>query len=105
MYCFFCFNREIYNVVDDNPAPRAEVFACARAMIQSRWPDLIGQFQEGDAVELESQQLKAEAARGEKRVSNARLKEQLGVELLYPNYKSGLQSILDCYLVGKGCQL
>jgi len=81
------------------------VFALAQAMIQSRWPDLVCQFQEGDAVESESQQLKVGTSRGEKRVSNARLKEQLGVELLYPNYKSGLQSILDCYSVGRGGQL
>ncbi|KAK1324836.1 hypothetical protein QJS10_CPA01g01230 [Acorus calamus] len=31
-------SRKIYNIVDDNPAPRDEVFAFARASIEARWP-------------------------------------------------------------------
>ncbi|ONK61321.1 uncharacterized protein A4U43_C08F28630 [Asparagus officinalis] len=91
---------EIYNVVDDDPAPRTEVFAFAQALLRNRCPHMIDQFEEDDTVELQSQQLKADLVDGEKRVSNAKLKEQLGVKLMYPSYKYGLPSILDCYLLG-----
>jgi hypothetical protein len=29
-----------------------------------------------------------------KRVKNTRIKDELGVELLYPNYKSGLRALM-----------
>ncbi|EMS56053.1 hypothetical protein TRIUR3_22110 [Triticum urartu] len=32
--------RKIYNVVDDDPAPRSEVFAFAQSLIEKRYPDL-----------------------------------------------------------------
>lgn len=76
------------------------MFAFAQALIQTRWADVVSQF--GDAVDLQRQDLKVEKVAGEKRVSNARLKEQLGVKLMYPTYRSGLQSILDYYLLGNG---
>ena len=37
----------------------------------------------------------AEGARGEKRVRNARIKDELGVTLLYPTYREGLTAIAD----------
>ncbi|KAL2892737.1 Protein YeeZ [Bienertia sinuspersici] len=80
--------RSIYNVVDDDPASRAEVFAFAQQLIERRWPDLIIPTDNctdnnifcGDA---------------EKRVCNANIKKELGVKLVYPCYRSGLQSIID----------
>lgn len=39
--------------------------------------------------------VKKRGLRGEKRVSNARMKKELGVRLLHPSYRSGLQSIID----------
>ncbi|KAJ3683993.1 hypothetical protein LUZ61_013157 [Rhynchospora tenuis] len=79
---------KIYNVVDDDPAPRAEVFAYARDLISWRYPEIannINYLNLGDAQMII----------GEKRVSNLRMKKELGVQLIYPSYKSGLQSILD----------
>ncbi|XP_052142162.1 uncharacterized protein LOC127761866 [Oryza glaberrima] len=84
--------RRIYNVVDDDPAPRSEVFAFARSLVERKHPGLIM-----DSVVLPATQDRIVAA--EKRVSNARLKEELGVKLLHPTYKSGLQSILDSWSV------
>ncbi|KAJ7966796.1 putative NAD dependent epimerase/dehydratase [Quillaja saponaria] len=78
--------RKVYNIVDDDPAPREEVFEYARKLVEEKWPGLIKQSHEQTIESLE---------RGEKRVSNSRMKEELGVELLYPNYKSGLQSIIN----------
>ncbi|GJN06223.1 hypothetical protein PR202_ga23928 [Eleusine coracana subsp. coracana] len=86
--------RKIINVVDDDPAPRAEVFAFARSLIESRYPDLISESVEVDSTGFGSCDRVIPA---EKRVSNARLKQELGVKLLHPTYRSGLQSILDSW--------
>ncbi|KAK6939428.1 hypothetical protein RJ641_028959 [Dillenia turbinata] len=82
----------IYNIVDDNPAPRAEVFAFARDLIEKKWPGQIKQFKSAGQTD---QGIANEMPRGEKRVSNARMKSELGVRLLYPDYNSGLLSIID----------
>uniref|UniRef100_A0A0D9WDC1 NAD-dependent epimerase/dehydratase domain-containing protein n=1 Tax=Leersia perrieri TaxID=77586 RepID=A0A0D9WDC1_9ORYZ len=81
--------RRIYNVVDDDPAPRAEVFAFARNLVERRHPSLLK-----DSAVSSTRDIIVAA---EKRVSNARLKEELGVRLLHPTYKSGLESILDSW--------
>nr|CAB3476788.1 unnamed protein product [Digitaria exilis] len=85
--------RKIFNVVDDDPAPRAEVFAFARSLMESR-PDLITETPGVNSTESDFQERIVPA---EKRVSNARLKKELGVKLLHPTYRSGLQSILDSW--------
>jgi hypothetical protein len=90
---FFC-SRKIFNVVDDDPAPRSEVFAFARSLIEMRYPDLITESPDVDSTESGFQERIIPA---EKRVSNARLKKELGVRLLHPTYRSGLQSILDSW--------
>jgi len=82
--------RKIYNVVDDDPAPRAEVFAFAQSLIEKSYPDLAT-----DSAGPDSQ---GRIIAAEKRVSNARLKEELGVRLVHPSYRSGLQSIIDSWL-------
>ncbi|XP_038715929.1 protein YeeZ [Tripterygium wilfordii] len=78
----------IYNIVDDDPAPREEVFAYASKLVGKKWPAQIQQNTSGRA-ELLTQK------HGEKRVSNARMKKELGVRLLHPSYRSGLQSIIN----------
>ncbi|KAJ0962562.1 hypothetical protein J5N97_027684 [Dioscorea zingiberensis] len=84
----------VYNVVDDDPAPREVVFDFARDLIEKRWPEKTIVVQSQDKTEdIESPQ--RGKVGGEKRVSNARLKKELGIRLLYPSYKSGLQNILD----------
>ncbi|CAN7021564.1 hypothetical protein IGI04_022616 [Brassica rapa subsp. trilocularis] len=80
-------SREIYNIVDDDPAPREEVFEYALEMIEKRWKRKI----ETKPFLYESRE--QSSLRGEKRVSNEHMKDKLGVKLLYPSYKLGLQSI------------
>lgn len=78
---------KIYNVVDDDPASRAEVFAFALELIERKWPGLI----DPAAFSMDTTQPNG----GQKRVSNSRIKKELGVRLLYPSYRSALQSIID----------
>lgn len=80
-------HRKIYNVVDDDPAPRAEVFAFAQRLIERRWPGLIDPIDTSINSEFPH--------RAEKRVSNALVKRELDMKLLYPSYRSGLQSIIN----------
>ncbi|XP_041017257.1 uncharacterized protein LOC121259657 isoform X3 [Juglans microcarpa x Juglans regia] len=82
--------RRVYNIVDDDPAPREEVFAYASDLIEKKWPGRIKQ----SASQSESLIGKG-SRRGKKRVSNARMKKELGVRLLHPSYRSGLQSIIN----------
>ena len=78
----------IYNVCDDDPAPPADViaFAC----------DLLG-VPPPPAVPIEQAKLSEMALSfyaDNKRVSNRRIKEKLGVKLLYPSYRDGLVALL-----------
>ncbi|XP_021284189.1 uncharacterized protein LOC110416511 isoform X1 [Herrania umbratica] len=86
-------SRRVYNVVDDDPAPRKEVFAYALDLVEKKWPALIKDFT-SPPWEADSFIQKA-TSRGEKQVSNARMKKELAVKLLHPSYKSGLQSIIE----------
>ncbi|PIA52798.1 hypothetical protein AQUCO_01000574v1 [Aquilegia coerulea] len=82
--------RRIYNIVDDDPASRAEVFAFAQTLVEKKWPGKMknSNFLSGS---ISSQKI----LQGEKRVSNARLKDELGVRLIHPTYRSGLRSIIE----------
>ncbi|KAL9250624.1 YeeZ-like protein [Drosera capensis] len=89
---FAPISRSIYNVVDDDPTSRAEVFTFAQELIEKRWPGLVLQIDHpvtSDVAEEKS------IPTDEKRVSNALIKKELGIRLLYPSYRSGLQAILD----------
>ncbi|XP_010539878.1 PREDICTED: uncharacterized protein LOC104813812 isoform X2 [Tarenaya hassleriana] len=83
---------EIYNIVDDDPAQREEVFAYALELIKNRWP---GKIKQNPSLESFEATHKESSLRGEKRVSNSRMKSKLGVKLHYPSYKSGLRSIVE----------
>ncbi|CAA6673056.1 unnamed protein product [Spirodela intermedia] len=72
----------VYNVVDDDPAPRTEVFLFAEELIEGKWP---GKAKRTGAEDAEITCL------------NTRLKEELGVRLIHPSYRSGLRSILDSW--------
>ncbi|KAK8914600.1 hypothetical protein KSP39_PZI023636 [Platanthera zijinensis] len=72
----------IYNVVDDDPAPRAEVFAFARGLIERK---LAGRIAEASAA-ADIDPVKEYSA-GEKLVSNSRIKNELGVRLAFPSYR------------------
>ncbi|MQL82618.1 hypothetical protein Taro_015113 [Colocasia esculenta] len=83
----------VYNVVDDDPAPRSEVFAFAEELIEEKWPGII--IKRNTPMETVEIEMREADAKAEKRVSNARLKKELGVGLIHSSYKSGLRSILD----------
>ncbi|KAM1012414.1 hypothetical protein ACFX2C_042665 [Malus domestica] len=78
-------SRRVYNIVDDDPAPREEVFEYARDLVEKKWPGWIKQ----PSGQRESSELivKKRGLQGEKRVSNARMKKELGVRLLHPSYR------------------
>ncbi|KAF6144162.1 hypothetical protein GIB67_004835 [Kingdonia uniflora] len=79
----------IYNIVDDEPAPRAEVFDYARCLVEKKWPGLIK-----SSSSTSRSMIQQKTKGGEKRVLNARIKNELGVRLLHPTYRSGLDNIL-----------
>ena len=80
--------------MDDDPSPRSKVFSFAEDLIEEKWPGKIREKSRKDSAGMtrENGDIK-----GEKRVSNTRLKEELKVKLLHPSYRSGLQSILDSW--------
>ncbi|KAH7849708.1 hypothetical protein Vadar_021900 [Vaccinium darrowii] len=84
--------ERIYNVVDDDPAPRIEVFSHAWDFVNRKWP---GHMKQSVSPYMTQSFTTESICRGEKGVSNARIKEELGVRLLHPSYKSGLKSIVD----------
>lgn len=78
----------IYNVADDLPAPAHEVVAHAAALL-GREPPALEPF---DAAKMTP--MAASFYSENRRVSNARLGRELGVELRYPDYRAGLAGIL-----------
>ncbi|KAL5126857.1 Protein YeeZ [Glycine soja] len=70
--------REVYNIVDDDPAPREEVFEYATRLVEKKWPGLKLQSVEQRQKEWSN----VKNPRGEKRLCNARMKRELGVQLL-----------------------
>lgn len=78
--------RSVYNVVDDDPASRAEVSAFADALLRGEpEPPPPQQQQPGSDVVM--------LGRDEKRVRNTRLKRELGVTLRFPDYRAGLRAL------------
>ncbi|HLJ63752.1 MAG TPA: SDR family oxidoreductase [Stellaceae bacterium] len=79
----------IYNVCDDDPAPPEQVIAYAAAILGVPPPPLIP-FHEAKLSPM---------ARSfyddNKRVSNRRLKEWLGVRLAFPSYRDGLKALMS----------
>eukprot|EP00250_Pteridium_aquilinum_P017113 c23459_g1_i1 orf=598-1728(-) len=87
---------KIYNVVDNDPASRREVFSYARSLIREKWPSKMENLTEAKDFEASNvEEVYSIRHRPEKRVLNTRLKEDLKLELLYPNYKSGLKAVID----------
>jgi nucleoside-diphosphate-sugar epimerase len=77
-----------YNVSDDMPAPPQDVLAYAAELLGISPPP---------EVPIEEAKLSPMARsfyEDSKRVSNDRIKEDLGVTLLYPDYRAGLEAIL-----------
>ena len=77
-----------YNVCDDDPAPPQEVVAHACALLGVDPPPEIP-FEDAEMSAM-GRSFYAES----KRVSNRRIKEELGVELAYRDYRDGLAALL-----------
>ena len=78
----------IYNVTDDEPAPPQDVVAYAAELLQMPPPPEIA------FADAELPPMAASFYADNKRVSNARLHQELGVTLKFPTYREGLRAIL-----------
>tara|TARA_R110002110_G_scaffold415612_7_gene652303 strand:+ start:111290 stop:112165 length:876 start_codon:yes stop_codon:yes gene_type:complete len=78
-----------YNVCDDDPAPPQEVVTHACELLGVTPPPEIA-FEDAEMSEM-GRSFYAES----KRVSNRRIKEELGVALAYPDYRAGLAALLS----------
>jgi len=79
----------IYNVCDDNAAPPEDVLAHAAELLGMPVPPAIN-FETAEMSPM-ARSFYAES----KRVRNDRIKDELGVELLYPTYQAGLAALLE----------
>lgn len=77
-----------YNVCDDDPAPPQDVIAYAAELLSLPVP-AAEDFETADMSPM-ARSFYAES----KKVSNRRIKEELGVTLIYPDYRTGLQALL-----------
>jgi len=76
-----------YNVCDDEPAPPQDVIAWAADLIGVEPPPEIA-FEDADLSPM-ARSFYAES----KRVSNARVKNELGYEFRYPTFREGLKAL------------
>jgi len=79
-----------YNVCDDEPAPPQDVIAHACALLDVAPPPEIP-FDEAGLSDMAQS-----FYRDNRRVSNRRIKEALGVSLRWPTYREGLKGLLRC---------
>lgn len=78
----------IYNVADDEPCPPQDVIAYAAQLLKIDPPPEIP-FEEAELSAM-ARSFYADS----KRVSNARVKEELGYKFQFPNYRVGLKALL-----------
>ena len=79
----------IYNLCDDDPAPPQDVIAHAAELLGLPMPPAVD-YETAEMTPM-ARSFYAES----KRVRNDRIKDELGVELLYPDYRTGLQALLE----------
>ena len=79
-----------YNLSDDEPAPPDEVIAYACELLGVDPPPL----QDFDAVKGSLSPMALSFYGENKRVSNRRIKEELGIRLKWPTYREGLAALL-----------
>ena len=77
-----------YNVCDNNPAPPQDVIGYAADLLGLKLPPA------EDFATAEMTPMARSFYAESKKVRNDRIKNELGVELLYPDYKSGLKALL-----------
>ncbi|OYX43980.1 MAG: NAD(P)-dependent oxidoreductase [Rhodobacterales bacterium 32-67-9] len=78
----------VYNVADDDPSPPEDVLAEAARLLGLPLPPEVP-FDEAEMTPL-ARSFYAES----KRVRNDRIKRDLGVRLIYPDYRTGLAALL-----------
>lgn len=78
-----------FNLADDEPAPPQDVIQLGAQMIGLPVPPDLPY----DTAEMTPMQ--RSFYRDNKRVSNRAIKQALGIDLLYPDYRSGLKQILE----------
>ncbi len=81
--------RRIYNLCDDDPAPPQDVIAHAATLLSLPLPPEVS-FEDAELSPM-ARSFYAES----KRVRNDRIKDELGVRLLYPDYRAGLAALLN----------
>lgn len=83
--------KAIYNVCDDEPAAAHEVVSFACELLGKEPLPLI------PFAQAELSPMGREFYNANRRVKNQFIKQELGVRLLYPSYREGLQAIFDEY--------
>jgi nucleoside-diphosphate-sugar epimerase len=79
---------DVYNVTDDEPAAPQDVVAYAAHLLHMPPPP------ETAFADAQLSPMAASFYADNKRISNARLRQELGVALKFPTYREGLQAIL-----------
>lgn len=83
-----------YNVCDNDPAPPEDVIAYAAELLGLPVPEA-EDFETAEMTPM-ARSFYAES----KKVRNDRIKDELGVDLLYPDYKSGLKALFAQEMTG-----
>ncbi len=78
----------VYNVCDDEAAPPQDVIAHAAELLGLPLPPAVA-FEEAELSPM-ARSFYAES----KRVDNSRIKRDLGIELIHPDYRAGLAALL-----------
>ena len=81
----------VYNVCDDDAAPPQDVIAYACALLGVPAPPEIPYAEAAPSMSEMARSFYADS----KRVTNHRIKTELGVRLAYPDYRAGLKALLD----------
>ena len=81
---------DIYNCADDNPAPSHELIDYACKLLGKESPPLKTYDED-----LDMSPLARSFYKDNKRVCNKKIKNKLGVTLKFPDYKSGLEDVVE----------
>jgi len=80
---------QIYNLADDMPASSSEIITYACQLLNRTPPPQIP-YEQADLAPITRSFYE-----DNKRISNTKIKDALGIDLIYPTYKEGLKACLD----------